>query len=102
MIDSLLHYPGWPLIIWMVFALIPLNSWRKLLSVGAPIAIGFWLWQQPAIATWHIDIAGYTLTPFHLDSLSLCFALIFALVSLIANIYAWNDKNPWVFVSAQW
>ncbi len=65
-----------------------------------PVLSFFLLINMPAESSWQLDFLGFDLVPFKVDRLSLLFAYIYHLISLIGIIYTINLKSDLEKVSS--
>ncbi|MFC1572602.1 Na(+)/H(+) antiporter subunit D [Candidatus Eisenbacteria bacterium] len=86
---------AWPPALFLVLGavLIPFfpRALRSILSVALPAFTLWYIWTIPDGTSVVIPFAGYQLEVLHADRLSLIFGKIFALVGMIASIYAWHN-----------
>lgn len=64
-----------------------------------PVLSFFYLINMPPESTWQVNFLGFDLVPFKVDRLSLVFAYIYHLISLIGIIYCLNMKSDLESVS---
>ncbi|MCK4837392.1 MAG: Na(+)/H(+) antiporter subunit D [Desulfobulbaceae bacterium] len=82
--------------------LIPLLPGRikSVYMLMLPVLSFFYLVNMPPESAWQVDFLGFDLVPFKVDRLSLLFAYIYHLISLIGIIYTMNLKSDLEKVSS--
>lgn len=76
-------------------ALIPVHMVRKALMILAPLFAGYFVWSAHAaggVSTGFLNLAGFELTTFRLDNLSVLWAYVFCFAGLINGIYAFHER----------
>ncbi len=66
---------------------------RALLLLGLPVLGVLNLWGAATGVHLEVEIAGYTLTPFQVDRLSLLFGYLFHLAAFLGNLYALHLRD---------
>ncbi len=84
----------------VILPLVPGRALRALLAIGLPAYALVVIWGLPDGARHVVPFAGYDLHVLHADRLSLVFGKIFALVGVIAGIYAFHVDDRRQQVSA--
>lgn len=74
--------------------------WQKSASVLVPLMVLLRVAQMSPGSFGKIHFAGVDLVMFQADKLSLVFALVFAIMAVIGNIYAWHINDTGQRVSA--
>ena len=91
-----------PAFIYMVGALlVPLlrGKVKSTYMLLLPLVSFFFLINAPVGTAWEINFLGFNLVPFKVDRLSLIFAYIFHLISLVGIIYTLSIKSDLEYVA---
>ena len=83
-------------------ALLPLtrSTAQKALSLAVPLLVLYAVSQMAPGTSGEITFAGVELVLFQADRLSLVFAWVFAIMSVIGNLYAWHTEDTGQRVAA--
>lgn len=74
--------------------------WRPVALLGGPLLALIIVEKLPAGSTWYYSFLGYQLTVLRADALSLVFALVFSLMTLLGSVYALHVRNRGEHVAA--
>jgi len=67
---------------------------RPVLLVGLPALAAWQIWNMPFGNHLQVSLMGLDLELMRVDKLSRIFGLIFALMAMLGNIYAWHVRDP--------
>lgn len=66
---------------------------RAALTVAIPLVALVLVWSLQDGTTLTLEVVGYSLQPLEVDALGRAFALVFAIVTTIAAVYAWHVED---------
>ncbi|MEW2913304.1 Na(+)/H(+) antiporter subunit D [Leisingera sp. JC11] len=92
-----------PALLMLLGALLPpltRGAGQKLLSLLVPLLVLYSVSQMVPSTSGEIAFAGVELVMFQADRLSLVFAWVFAIMSVIGNLYAWHTEGTGQRVAA--